>query len=71
MTFTGASLTRHSTTAYGANLQADYVKSFSKKLSWQISGRYSYGQATIKVNSASIKSKAGQAQVSGGLRIAF
>ena len=71
VTFTGASLTRHSATAYGANLQTDFVKPFSKKMSFQVSGRFSYGEATFSVNSASITSKAGQGQVSGGLRISF
>ncbi len=69
--YTGASMTRHSATAYGAHLQGDYVKSFSKKLSWQVSGRYSYGEAKLEVNGATVKAKTGQGQVSGGLRIGF
>lgn len=71
VTFTGASMTDVSASAFGAHLQVDFAKPFRRSLSWQVSGRYSYGEAKLKRSETTTRTKAGQAQVSAGLRASF
>ena len=69
--FTGATLSQHSATAFGGGVQADFVKPLSRKVSWQVTGRFSYGQATFSVNGGTAKTSTGEGQVSGGIRVSF
>ena len=71
VTFTGATFARHSKAAFGAHVQVDFAKPITRKVSLQVLGRYSYGLAKIPVNGVTAKTKAGGAQVGGGLRVNF
>ena len=71
VTFTGATFARHSKAAFGAHVQVDFAKPITRKVSWQVLGRYSYGQAKIPVNGSTAKTQAGGAQVGGGIRVVF
>jgi hypothetical protein len=69
--FTGATVARHMAQAFGANGEVDFVKPFSRTAALQVTARYSYGLAKFDVGDSRIESETGQAQISGGLRLAF
>ena len=71
VTFTGATFARHSKAAFGAHVQVDFAKPITRKVSWQVLGRYSYGLAKLPVNGSTAKTQAGGAQVGAGLRFIF
>ena len=71
VTFTGAALTGKPIVAAGANVQVDFTKPINRKVSWQITGRFSYGQVKPSVHGTTAKLPAGGGQVSGGIRVVF
>lgn len=71
VTFTGATFSRQSKAAFGAHAQVDFSMPITRKVSWQVLGRYSYGQVKIPVNGSTAKITAGGAQVGGGIRVTF
>ena len=71
VTFTAATFARHSKSAFGAHAQVDFSMPMTRKISWQVLGRYSYGLAKIPVNASTAKTQTGGAQVGAGLRVGF